>query len=411
GDWNSPLQRSVVTKSNRSAASGFNDDESSEVIMLPNWIQSYKIWHKRQRRRYDREGATDVNFLVVACLKRAKCGGLSDRVRSIPYWLVLAEKTDRVLLIHWTKKYKLEDFWIPPSTNEALDWRLLDEWTTQLPFLDSCIHKPAKVMPEFHDESNHQDIMNALRSTAPSERVVCVKTRSDLTPLVYDSFHATAATNTTEIVHQQMLVVSKVYDFMFTPTEPLQDYINQIKKEQIGLNPNEPYLAAHIRALYPLKAESGNLVWPSWQEHSEIIKRWAETAVERVIDAYNNSSDHGTNHNNIVASQMPPIYVYVASDCADVVEYILSISDDASRWPTNARVVGLQKSLPRHHLDLDTANNSAYDMFPLFFDISMLSHAKCLSFGIGSYGRFGARLSGLSCITQHRKSQYLDDNL
>mmetsp|Transcript_42698 Transcript_42698/g.103258 ORF Transcript_42698/g.103258 Transcript_42698/m.103258 type:complete len:446 (+) Transcript_42698:206-1543(+) len=392
GNWKSPLKRSIVPKSKRPhtgnyAVSTTSSDRNGNfnhdsAIRIPDWIQGYKIWHKRQRRRYDKEGATDVKFLVVACLKRTQCGGLSDRIRSIPYWLVLAEKTDRVLLIHWSKKFKLEDFWIPPRSDE-LDWTLFERWKTRPPFINSCILKPAKVLPEFHDESNHQGIMNSLQS---SEGVVCVKTRADLTSIVYDSF------GTTDI---NQIVVSNVFQSLFNPTETLQEYINTIKKEQIGLNANEQYLAAHIRALYPLKSESG-LVFPTWQEHSEMIKRWAHKAVESVIGAYKKTQNSQAN------ASLPP--VYVASDSADVVDYLLSSN---ASWPT--RLLGLKKSLPRHHLELDTANNSAYDMFPLFFDISMLSHAKCLSFGIGSYGKLGARLSGLECITQHRKSLHFKD--
>ncbi|CAJ1933256.1 unnamed protein product [Cylindrotheca closterium] len=399
GSWKSPFLSSIVTKSKSPQTWNYtNSDFQNEsgviaegvtVVALPDWIEGYKIWHKRQRRKYDREKATDVKFLVVVCLKRTQCGGLSDRVRSIPYWLVQAEKTERVLLIHWNKKYQLEDFWVPPEDNQdyALDWRL-ERWVTRPPFSDSCLQKPTKVLHEHHDESNHEYMMGALQS---SERVVCVTTRADLTPKVYDLFGTTERTS--------QIVVSNVFGFMFTPTEALQEYIDRIKEEQIGLNANEEYLATHIRALYPLRSESA-LIWPTWEEHSELMKKWAYKAVESVIAAYQ------THYNSDAGGlSLPPIYV--ASDSANVVDYMLSGGNNNS-WPT--RILGLKKSLPRNHLDLDTFNNSADDMFPAFFDIAMLSHAKCLSYGIGSYGRLGARMSaGLECVTRHRQSIYFEE--
>lgn len=387
GNLKSLLKHSIVnkSKSGNPAASATQSETIGtliqEDVILPHWLQGYKTWHKRQRRRYDKEGGNDVKFLVVACLKRTQCGGLSDRVRSIPYWLCLAEKTDRVLLIHWNKKFKLEDFWIPPE-NGAMDWTLPRRWTKQPPFINSCLQKPTKILPEFHDESNHESIMSTLES---SERVVCVKTRADLTPLVHESF----GTN-----DSAPIVISRVFQLLFNNTANLQEYIDRIKIEHVGLNVNEPYLAAHIRALYPLKTESG-LVFPTWNEHSEMIKSWAVRAVDSVIGVYKT-------HNSNMNISLPPIYV--ASDSADVVDYVLT---RVANWPT--RVLGLKKSLPRHHLELDTANKSVEDMFPTFFDISMMSHAQCLSFGIGSYGKLGARISGLRCITQHRTSQYLKD--
>lgn len=349
---------------------------------LPAWMQDYMIWHKRQRRRYDKEAVEDVKFLVVACLRRTQCGGLSDRVRSMPYWLLLAEKTNRVLLIHWNKKYKLEDFWIPPRRN-ALDWRLSERWAIRSPFAESCITKPSKVLPEFHDESNP----NIESAIASSERVVCVKTRNDMTSLVYDSF----GTNYT-----RHFAISSVFQSMFTPTDELQNYIRTVKREQIGFKiDDERYLAVHIRALYPLETGSG-LIFPTWNNHSDMMKAWSNKAIESVIDAYRK---HYSDSNG----SLPPIYV--ASDSSDVVDYVLS--NNSSSWPT--RILALRGTLPRYHLELDTANNSALDMYPTFFDLSMLSHGKCLSFGIGSYGRLSARFSGLQCITQHRDSLQFED--
>merc|ERR1712039_93488 len=89
---------------------------------MGDWLQEYIQWHKDQRSRnlYSKE----TKYLTVACFKHSRCGGISDRLRPIPFFLLLAHKTNRVLFIKW-QKYQLEDFLVPPV--EGLDWRLPDD--------------------------------------------------------------------------------------------------------------------------------------------------------------------------------------------------------------------------------------------------------------------------------------------
>ncbi|KAL7530539.1 hypothetical protein ACHAWF_003415, partial [Thalassiosira exigua] len=86
---------------------------------VPSWIGEYAAFHARQRRRYlaaKRRGAaqsassangttapldddaSDVKFLISRCLNDDKCGGASDRLQDMPYNLLLANRTNRVLL-------------------------------------------------------------------------------------------------------------------------------------------------------------------------------------------------------------------------------------------------------------------------------------------------------------------------
>jgi len=79
---------------------------------VPGWLDDYVKWHQIQRRvnLYKPE----TKFLIVACHKNHMCGGISDRLRPLPFFLMLAHKTNRVLLIKW-QKFELEDFLVPPD--------------------------------------------------------------------------------------------------------------------------------------------------------------------------------------------------------------------------------------------------------------------------------------------------------
>jgi len=50
-------------------------------------LQEYFTWHATQRQN-DPEGI-NTNFLVMTCLMGRKCGGTSDRMRPLAYYLHL----------------------------------------------------------------------------------------------------------------------------------------------------------------------------------------------------------------------------------------------------------------------------------------------------------------------------------
>jgi hypothetical protein len=97
---------------------------------LPDWVKNYVEWHKRQRKQYFddmRTNATsDVRFLISRCLQHDQCGGASDRLQDMPYNIMLANQTNRVLLVRWEKPARLENFLIPPQGG-GIDWSVPDD--------------------------------------------------------------------------------------------------------------------------------------------------------------------------------------------------------------------------------------------------------------------------------------------
>lgn len=98
---------------------------------LPPWVKEYATFHKEQRAKYltakrnNMPTPSDIKFLISRCLSSDKCGGASDRLQDMPYNMMLANKTNRVLLVRWEKPSQLEHYLIPPV--DGIDWTVQDE--------------------------------------------------------------------------------------------------------------------------------------------------------------------------------------------------------------------------------------------------------------------------------------------
>jgi hypothetical protein len=98
---------------------------------LPDWVKQYTEWHAKQRKRYldaIRNNSTppeDIHFLISRCLSGDKCGGASDRLQDMPYNFMLANQTNRVLLIKWDKPARLEHYLVPPEG--GINWTISDD--------------------------------------------------------------------------------------------------------------------------------------------------------------------------------------------------------------------------------------------------------------------------------------------
>jgi len=372
---------------------------------LPGWIRRYAAWHRRKKDEFfGAEGgggasnsSSDAKFLVMACQEDTNCGGLTDRMRGLLYWLRQAERSNRVLLIHWTKGYSLEHFWVPPV--QGLDW-VLPNASSGDEFW-SCIR----------DKRKNLDLTDVPKQLSAGRRVACVKTQNFLnSEAIKSNFYA--AENETITAG----TFSRIYGLMFEPSTELQRYIrNSIGG--MGLTPESFFLSAQIRSMYPLKKEGPGivrgLVRPNLNSHPELIQSWAKHAVRSVVAAYKEST--GNDDSGGVADRL---VVYVTADNPRVVEYLKSTNakegnstvaaasgNDADEdWPL---IVGLE-SMERKNIEFAKPQRPS-DLFPTFLDLWLMSHSKCVSYGIGGYGRFGADLAGTGCMVQHRSSRYWCD--
>lgn len=93
---------------------------------LPVWMKRYFKWHKKQRHHnLNPENWRSLRLLVMECLRhQPKCGGTSDRLKPLPSLIRMAASSKRLLLIHWTRPSRLEEFLLPPKG--GVDWRVPD---------------------------------------------------------------------------------------------------------------------------------------------------------------------------------------------------------------------------------------------------------------------------------------------
>ena len=125
---------------------------------LPTWVKQYAKWHKEQRTYYldakrNNESTSHIKFLISRCLTNDKCGGASDRLQDMPYNMMLANRTNRVLLVRWEKPASLEHYLIPPIDG-PIDWTIQDEMNTYL-----------KDESDWHLRGNEEDVNLQIVST------------------------------------------------------------------------------------------------------------------------------------------------------------------------------------------------------------------------------------------------------
>ena len=98
-------------------------------LKLPAWVKNYVAWHKQQRQKYFDDmranNTSDVRFLISRCFKNDNCGGTSDRLQDMPYNLMLANQTNRVLLVRWERPTKLEHYLVPQP--DSINWTVPDD--------------------------------------------------------------------------------------------------------------------------------------------------------------------------------------------------------------------------------------------------------------------------------------------
>ncbi|EJK77215.1 hypothetical protein THAOC_00966, partial [Thalassiosira oceanica] len=343
--------------------------EETDYALLPRWIQRYAAWHRVKKNEFfgSANKTSDAKFLVLVCQDG--------------------------------KDSPSNYFWMPPPG--GLDWALPSSLPDRL---WSCVRRDdTGGLLDVHSETRRREIRTALSA---DRRVICVATQEDLNKEAiranfYSDRNETAPTDT----------FSRIYRLLFEPTPELRRFVLD-SMEGLGLSPESPYLAAHVRSGYPLFNVSW-FVWPDMDSHPDLVKSWSENAVRSVVAAYRQSLESNASSS---FGDTDRLVVYVASDAPQVVEYLKSISDQAGNaavansregWPL---IVGMETK-DRPNIDLAKPMHPS-EWYPAFLDIWILSHARCVSYGIGGFGRFGANLARTGCMVQHRSSRkWLDYGL
>lgn len=118
-----PNKSKILSELHRPVSQIFNNPK------LPDWVHTYAKFHAQQRQQYFNDmranGTSNVRFLISRCLTNDKCGGASDRLQEIPYSIMLANQTNRVLLVKWEKPAALENYLVVPRG--GIDWTIPED--------------------------------------------------------------------------------------------------------------------------------------------------------------------------------------------------------------------------------------------------------------------------------------------
>lgn len=100
--------------------------------------------------------------------------------------------------------------------------------------------------------------------------------------------------------------------------------------------------------------------------------------------------------------------VYLASDSNDTVSFMIHNSTFATSvaQERGVQLVGAEYKAEPLHIDYSgNVGRPAEDFYSGFEDLWILASARCVAYGLGGYGHFAARLTGDSCMVQHRQRQ------
>jgi len=327
---------------------------------LPDWVKRYAAWHARQRALYldakRSNGTEDVKFIISRCLREDKCGGASDRLQDMPYNILLANQTDRVLLVRWEKPSPLENFLVPPEF--GIDWTISDEMKDML----------------------ERDGGWNLRGKETDGRLKIVSTtRRDSAAPIFRKYE------NEEVGHK---IYHEIFRLLFSPSKALAERVETTMKS-LRLVPHH-YSSVHLRVKYPVRGIDEHTF--TFQKHKKQITQWATNAVNCAAELHPNST------------------IYVSSDNNDTVGYLLEESHFAQHYidaakhkkhPLVVKLVARDYSNENEHVAF--SNNQEADGFMnVFEDLMIMGMGRCVAHGVGGYGRLGAALSGGECAVAHR---------
>lgn len=309
----------------------------------------YFAWHEDVRAHLTAETWQDHKYLVMRCLRQDTiCGGTSDRLQPLPFMLLMAHLTQRILLIYWEQPFPLETFLLPPKG--GLDWRVPS-------FLDDKMPPHTSVPLTFAPRAIKQ-----LTSSLQNTTIVYTRDQThNHGKSVYDEYHQIH--NWTSRFDS---VFSDAWRMVFTPSPAVTDRMvtwmyqqshsqHSMTRRSNLLVPGQ-YVGAHCRALYGVQNRS----------MSDIAK-WAENAIR------------------CATTLQPSLPIFFASDSTDA-------QNVALKYGRVHNVTVISRFHDQEPLHLEKANSTGKterDYYDIFVDLYLLGNSRGMAYNVGGYGRLG----------------------
>ena len=411
---------------------------AKSLASLPQWFQEY-VEFNRNIRKSEEVTATNITskpnninakYLVLMCLPKDTCGGISDRFRGIIFDLFVAKHTNRILCIHWVTPYPLEQF-LQPNTIHGIDWRCPSELSTLI-----NINQPSR-RQRFRQKSLHshhrwfrckdtptlqctQEGIDKIKQSGVKYFSTDYQSKGienvNFANLIVQRHSYTGGSGNDgksnvsfmpEISQWQYPeMIHDIFRVMFQPVPALAQRINHTMA-QLHLV-EDKYVSVHVRARYPVPelVELTQKEGTTFRGMDATDKGNDVQFVGKTKKYFMSIVDNAIKCGHLLAPDLP---LYFASDHHNVTQYAIS-----NFFLNNSKLqpVGLNHDRMPLHTDVKTISSNVttskkdkvQDFYNVFEDLLIMGGSKCVAHGVGSFGSFGAGLAGNRCRSVHRKS-------
>jgi hypothetical protein len=211
---------------------------------LPDFLTDYVHWHARVRSSDILKDSINMNTttrILLVSIGGQHVGGLADRLRSLPYLLWEAQRTDRLFLMEWTNPCAMQEFLLPPLG--GIDWTVPTHWKEQ-----QQQQQPSNnnILWYDYDAQDNIPIASTANATLSQAPVLMVR-HSPFTfmtgiPLLMKKLNVTTWTD-------PPIILSRIFQLLLTLSPPVQRSMDETMK-RLNLIPNH-FDAIHLRAHYP----------------------------------------------------------------------------------------------------------------------------------------------------------------
>uniref|UniRef100_A0A7S3PZC1 Uncharacterized protein n=1 Tax=Chaetoceros debilis TaxID=122233 RepID=A0A7S3PZC1_9STRA len=371
---------------------------------LPKWLQEYVAWHREQTTGPNKDS---IKYLVVTCLDIDICGGLSDRLRVLPFYLLMGSMSNRVLCIHWSKPFGLEAFFKTP--NGGIQWQCpsdlvdkldlsKDSFDQNLPYKQlgwvkkdpSFVNTTETILHEIKRIDHERFILTRICNTASSRinslnKIFQAHSYKDKMPSIGGWSH--------------IELMGDIFRVMFEPVEEIARRVNTTMTK-LGLEENK-YTTVHIRARYPtvqVASMVGGAKDAEQHDKNGGAVKYEGTYKTHIGLIMKNAFECGRQ----LSQRNKAEVIVMSTDSNDVADDVFSngieLKDGSSLKP-----IVLQHTGEVLHLEGTKKKKKHEEYYSIIEDLLVMSGSKCIAHDNGSFGAFAAAIGGRNrCRTEHR---------
>ena len=305
----------------------------SSLAALPIWLPEYIAWNQNERATKDPK---DLKYLVMKCTKsQTRCGGFSDRLRALPFYLLMAQKTNRILCIYWDRPMRLESFLQVPKN--GLDWRCPSDFAgdsqDSIMKLKLIIHMNEKV------RKHALELVSKIKSSNETYTGLITSQSLEQINCLNNIFHANSYQDHIPKVSKWMHIdlMEHIFRVMFKPIPAIARNINTTMTN-LGLVEGN-YTSIHLRARYP----TSRLMYILGQTHMSALDKGHFTPTfdgkykKYLTQLANNAIQCGY----LLDTKRPIVFI---SDSADLVDHV--IENRMNIGSSQVHILGVKKRRP-----------------------------------------------------------------